>query len=205
MSRTERQLKQALAEVEALRADARQTNEFISILTNLNFEKQSALRELLAELPHRCSDSCGLPAAWRTTDTIYGPQFSCDAHRGRFFGRTPWVSVAPSLSLKMARVAVAATEMSVTKSMTAATMDIASLTEDERRLAAEATDIAQSGGAPTGDQIEALNRMQAGVLQLFLVELRDNGLSLRTKLAAGELLQAWQADADALPAPGGRS
>lgn len=45
MSRTERKLRQALAEIEALRADRPKMEESIALLTNQNFEMHSALRE----------------------------------------------------------------------------------------------------------------------------------------------------------------
>lgn len=45
MSRTERKLRQALAEIEALRADRPKMQETITLLTNQNFEMHSALRE----------------------------------------------------------------------------------------------------------------------------------------------------------------
>lgn len=45
MSRTERKLRQSLAEIEALRAVRPKMEESIAVLTNQNFEMRSALRE----------------------------------------------------------------------------------------------------------------------------------------------------------------
>ena len=45
MSRTERKLRQALAEIEALRADRPKLEESLALLTNQNVQMHSALRE----------------------------------------------------------------------------------------------------------------------------------------------------------------